>query len=360
MSNLVIIDDEEDHRIALVAAVRLVDPAIEIREWSPDKTADVDPYARFKELIDDQTVFVVTDYDLTKQGPSGLFGDSIVSWCQMRSIPVGDYSRRTVSMLPEEPNQYEIRVPVSDDVASATFIVGVFRGFSAIGEAIAKQKEHLEARRSPVALLSLILGRPQEEARFSLYGVRLGASNPSLQEHLRQTNDPPTSDKQRLLTYVIGHLLLNVVLKYPGPILTMAALAAYAACDVSESETLLAVFEEAKYLGPFNEVVPAFWLSDVDEVLRRLVGQLPSPPDTLTVGELNRLAVEHELNRALAPFACTRCEGKNGGFWCPFTKRPVCLLPTCSVSSNAWIPQGARSCRIERGFYDEWAPVLGF
>jgi hypothetical protein len=361
MSNLLIIDDEEEHRIALVAAIRAIDPTIEIKEWSPRKDDDTDPHARFHQFVrDGKTKFVVTDHDLTKQGPPGLLGDSIVTWCQLLSIPVGDFSRRTVSLLPEEPNQYEIRVPVSDDAASAAFIVSVYRGFNDISRAVSSDNDELASKKSPVAVLTSVLGRPEEEPRFALYGVRLGSSNPSLKEHIRTQPDPQVADKQKILSYVIGHLLLNVVLRYPGPILTAAALAAYTAADLSETNALETLFASARYEGPFGGISPLFWSSDVDELLDELVKTIPGDTATETRGELNRLAIEARLGRPLKRHECDRCGGRNGGFWCPFTKRPVCQLPTCSAASNAWIPQGARVCRIEKEFYNEWSPILGF
>jgi hypothetical protein len=218
----------------------------------------------------------------------------------------------------------------------------------------------IASKKSPVAVLTSVLGRPEEESRFALYGVRLGSSNPSLKEHIRTQLDPPTIDKQKILSYVIGHLLLNVILRYPGPILPASALAAYVATDLSEVETLETLFASAKYAGPFGDASPSFWLSDVDSILDDLLKEIPQGTAADTRGEINRVAIETRLGRSLKRHGCLRCEGLNGGFWCPFTKRPVCQLPSCSAVSNAWIPQGARVCRIEKAFYDEWSPILGF
>jgi hypothetical protein len=357
MGNLLLIDDEVEHRKSLAAAIVSHDSQIEIREWSPAQTEN--PLEEFNKRVDDDTVLVITDYDLTKGGITGLFGATIVGWCQSKSIPVGDFSRGKVSQLPKEPNQYEIRVPTNDDEA-ARYVAGVFRGFESINEAVKGSASALNAKKSPVGVLAEILGRSQEESRFSLYGVRLGASNPSLKEHIRTQSDPQTPEKQRLLAYVIGHLLLNVILRYPGPIMGANVLASYVAASTDEVDDLATLFADARYKGPFDQVDQFFWLSDVDSLLETLVTEVGEPPEAETQGELRRLAVEWRLGRKLRKHGCTRCGGKNGGFWCPFTERAVCQLPECSIGSNAWIPQGARLCRIEKDFYDEWAPVLGF
>jgi len=81
--------------------------------------------------------------------------------------------------------------------------------------------------------------------------------------------------------------------------------------------------------------------------------------ENATVGEMNRAALEKQLGAVLPRHGCTRCQGQNGGFYCPFTKRAVCLRSDCSVGSNGWIPPGARLCRIEKDYFDEWSPLLG-
>jgi hypothetical protein len=358
MSNILLIDDDEAHLRELAETIALHDATLEVRTWKPAK--DENPATRFAEKRDEQTVLVVTDYDLTQQGPPGLLGNSVVAWCQQLNIPVGDFSRGLVQNLPEEPNQYEIRVPANDPEAAAKFIIGVYRGFDSISSALAGLDEELFSKRSPVAVLAEILGRPQEEARFAPYAIRLGSSNPSLKEHIRLHPDPDTGEKRKLLSYVLGHLLLNVVLRYPGPIMNSDSLAAYLGCSMSEVETLMEFFHQSRYRGPFGEVGNFFWLSDADAHLQPLIANLPTETSTETRGELNRLAVEQSLGRELERHDCDICQGVNGGFWCPFTKKPVCQIRDCSVSSNAWIPQGARLCRIKKEFYDEWAPVLGF
>jgi hypothetical protein len=171
--------------------------------------------------------------------------------------------------------------------------------------------------------------------------------------------EPSDERKRRLLSYIIGHLLLNAVLRFPGPIMSMRALKAYTASDEADAPDILALFAPAAYAGPFSRLDTFFWLSKVDEILDTYIGALPADVQTETSGEMNRKAIEAHLNRDLARHGCPRCQGANGGFYCPLTQRTVCLRQDCSVGSNSWIPAGARLCRIERDFFDEWAPVLG-
>lgn len=365
MKNIVLIDDAEDLLKELEAALKKnLDPAVvEVRTWLP-RGNDGNTKARFDTLLDDETALVVTDYDLTSAGQTGLFGSTIVNWCQSRLIPVGDFSRGNVGALPKEPSQYEIRIPTDTD-AAASYIRSVYGGFTSISAALSRNPDLLHKKRSPAGVLSQILERPAEESRLGLYGARLGNANAALMEQLvsaasDQEAEPTEQEKSRLLTYVLGHLLLNVILRFPGPIMNRRALTAFLSVEAKEFDAVVELFEAAQYRGPFSDIERYFWLADVGQVLEPLVEQVDPELVTETQGEMNRAAIEKKLGKVLLRHSCPRCQGKNGGFWCPFTDRTVCDLPTCSVGSSAWIPAGAKLCRIEKDFYDEWAPVLGF
>jgi len=362
MQNLVLIDDDEDQVTNLSRSLKetLATDECEIRTWIPSSD-DAKAKDIFDEKIDSETVLVVTDYDLTQKGQTGLFGSTIVSWCQTLLVPVGNFSRGNRDTLPREPNQYEIRIPPTTDQA-APYIAAIYHGFCSISSALRQHSEVLR-KKSPVGVLAQILGKPTEESRLALYGSGLGNSGAALIGKMVDNGarpEPSDDNKIRLLTYVLGHLLLNVVLRFPGPILGRCGLAAYLAIAPGELDKVEALFEEAKYSGPFKEVEPYFWLSLVDESLDQMGGSNPSESNAETQGELNREIVELKLGQKLARHDCSRCDGKNGGFLCAFTKRTVCDRPDCSVGSSGWIPPGARLCRIEKEFYDEWAPILGF
>jgi hypothetical protein len=364
MKSILLIDDAPEVIAELQKGIRKYLPEIEaeIRIWTPGND-ETDPLERFTNLVDRDTVLVVTDIDLTGHGQTGLFGASIVAWCQIRAIPVGDYSRDPKWELPKEPNLFEMRVP-KDAMRAAAYISGVFRGFAQIRDQLAANAD-LSKMRSPPAAIAALLGEPSLESQFELYGVRLGATSASFVERIVHTPQPDaesaTDEKQSLLAYIVGHLLLNSVLRFPGPIASLIELTAYVGVSPDEMPRIAELFCDAQYTGPFKDLGPYYWLHRVDEILRPLLDAvaptLQAEPETH--GEFNRLAIERKLQVALARHACPRCHGVNGGFWCPFTKRAVCLRSDCSVGANSWVPQGARMCRIERTFYDEWAPILG-
>jgi hypothetical protein len=363
MNSILLIDDKASVLDELEGGLRKLLGAkeAEIRRWSPSKDVG-DARVAFGKLVDHETVLVITDQDLTGTGATGLFGSSIVAWCQGLAIPVGDYSRALDTKLPKEPNLFEVRVP-PDSARASKFIAAIFRGFAAIREQLAARKELL-TKRSPAGAIADLLGVPSFESQFALYGVRLGATSAALVERFIGTaapdKEPSEQDKQAVLSYIVGHLLLNAVLRFPGPIASATELSGYLGVSSDEMEAVSKLLGAAIYTGPFQEIGPYYWVAKVDEQLRPMIDALDEAEGkTETHGELHRNALEKRLGRKLKRYDCPRCHGQNGGYWCPFTSHAVCQRPDCSVGANSWIPQGARMCRIERGFYDEWAPILG-
>jgi hypothetical protein len=337
-------------------------PEVEVRRWMPAADGD-DPEQTFAALVDAETVLVATDYDLTGNGLKGLFGLTIVGWCQTRSIPVGDFSRGHTHDLPDEPNLFELRVP-PDDVAGARYIAAAVEGFMKIRAAFAGNASLVEPGQNLATILATILDRPHLDSQFALYMTRLGSANSSLVQRLTDFAEPDAApsdqDKVQVLTYVLGHVLLNAILKFPGPILSEQALCAYVATSFDECQVLVPLFERAVYAGPFALGARRYWREDVDEIIFGLAGDL-GESQFAGFGDFNRAVVEGALGRELAAHACDRtgCGGKKGGFLCPFTNRPVCERGDCSVPSSSWIPRGAQLSRVERDYYDEWAPLLG-
>lgn len=352
MPSLLLVDDKIDlaHDLGSQIEATLGRKGI-VKYWIPPK-GSTNPRSDFMAELDADTLLVVTDYDLTT-AQTGLFGPSVVAWGQQAAIPVADYSRQNVGDLPREPDFFEIRVPREDAVDPAHFISSVFQGFEAIGKALVDSPDFLDER-SPAAVLAKVLGKPELEPDLSLYALRLAPASGALTTFL--FDNPPSTDKAAILRYVVGHLLLNSVLRYPGPIVSSSGLRAYLATDDAAKPEIAELFKDARYQGPFAALDSYYWLNHVDDLLGRM---LPEPTETETSGEANRKAIEAKLGHTVAQHACPRCGGTNGGFFCPFTTRTVCVLPTCSVGSNSWIPQGARVCRIERDFFDEWSPILG-
>lgn len=356
--SIAIVDDARAQLAELETklATILVGEDVQVRSWAP-KSGD-DAEAELAKLVNGGTGLVVTDYDLTGNGSMGLFGATVVAWCQARLIPVADFSRNNAGQLPSEPMLFELRVP-SDLNEGAHYAARLYLGFRDLADALGRTDTG--AFRSPAEALATVLERPKLENRLSLYTSLLGAASPSLLERMKGAfaADPVAvaAEKNRLLSYVLGHLLVNAVLRYPGPILSDKALCAYAAVNYAEREELSQFFAKAVYAGPFAADHGFYWRSEVDDVLEAL--EVDEAPNVENPGALRRSIVETALGRRLARHECARCLGENGGYLCPFTHKTVCERRDCSVGSTSWIPSGADVSRVDRDFYDEWAPFLG-
>jgi hypothetical protein len=324
--SILLIDDNEELLDTLHAELAdvLTGESVDIRRWVPT-AADGSPDDVFQSKVDDTTVLVVTDYDLTSGGKTGLFGLSIVGWCQTRAIPVGDFSRK-IPGLPSGPNLFELRVPTGADEAAA-FIASIYRGFKHIREEIVARPD-LVAKRSLALVLADLLGRPNLESEFALYISWLSAANSGLLDKLRAAAPPagaPTSaEKNSLLTYILGHVLLNAILKYAGPILSEEAFCAYLATTSDQIDNVASLFKSALYDGPFSGIRRYFWREAVDPVIDELARSVEDQQFD-TFGELNRRAVELALGQALPRHACDRCAGQNGVFLPIY---PSARLPT--------------------------------
>jgi hypothetical protein len=356
MGSIVLIDDDADQLNALEARLRSLLPGdVTVETWAPIGS-DV-PRERWQRLINPETVLVVTDRELGGKGLAGFHGLTVVSWCQEQAVPVGDFSRR-IDEVRGEPDLFEIRVP-PDTEAAAPYIAIIYGGFDAVRRGT-REALRDETTKSPASVLAHILQRPDLGPALSLYTSRLGAANAALIDmlrRLREKRDVITDDREKLTAYVVAHVLLNGVLRYPGPILSGRALTAYCGAGPESMPTLAEYFGEAKYAGPFADTDNYFWRSDVDRALALAADTVSIESETS--GGFNRAVLEATLGNRLASFSCSRCHGTNGGYYCPFTDRPVCERADCSVAANSWIPAGATVCRVEREYFDEWAPLLG-
>ena len=336
-----------------------------VRGWDPrDLSGDAE--SGFEDRICEDTVLVVTDLDLTP-AVTGLFGYSIVAWCRKRFIPVGDFSNK-MDALPKEPDLFELRVP-RDGTRAVAFIARMYRGFRDIRARMDASGSILAETESPGQLLATLLGRGDLENHFSPYMTRPGMFNASLLDTLSgldvEGTERRTAEKTKLLTYILGHVFTNAVLRYPGPLLGEGPCCAYLAMSEEDADAVVELFGEARFDGPFADGENLFWRDRVDAVIERLSAKHEvSDGDYESFGDYHRAVMTKALastGREAKRHGCTRagCGGSKGGFWCPFRKRAVCEREDCSSTASSWVPSGAYACRVERDYFDERAPILG-
>lgn len=355
---ILIVDDDQARLDLLVGATeRALEGSVfpvSVERWRP--VGGQDPYETFREKTREVPVLVASDIELTGAGLTGLFGSSVVAWCRQRAIPVCGYTQRIDGLLSRHPDLFEFRIDIDPEVAGPQ-MAGIASGFLSMRAAIGELRPGPEAIRSPTELIAALLGRRGQAASFSLYASRIASSNAAIVDVIRRG---AVSDalREELVAYVCGHLLVNGILRFPGPIASLEALCAYLALPKAAGEQVAAIFDVARYGGPFASLDRFYWVDDVDDIIDDLAsaqGREPSdPPD-----RYRRAVVEAHAGADLGRHDCERCQGARGGFWCPFERRPVCDRPDCSVTSSNLVPQGAGLTRVERDFYEQWAPLLG-
>lgn len=346
---LLVVDDDELRLRPLVAAIADQVEA-EVVAWHVGSTNDrQDPLERFTEEAERGLALVVTDDDLTTGG-TGLLGSAVTNWAQNRYIPVCNFSRAPRRRLPRERSFFEIRVPSgADEDEIAGFVARVYSGFDEL-------RSHIDSHAGmrPAELLAGALGEVATEDDLAPYLASTSASWLILQG----VADLEDADEVRtdLLTFLLGHVMMNAVLEFPGPILSVDALAAYCAVSTEMSSKLADLFASAEFRGPFSAERAYFGRKGVDRILDEHAEGLSSSP--AEPDEYNRAIVELVLGE-VTPHGCDRCGGTRGGYWCPFTSRPVCTREDCSETSDTWIPRGAVLARVERDYYERLSPLVG-
>ena len=359
---ILLIDDQPDLIGELRKALQeeLAEEGAQIDLWVPERTSE-DPDTLLASKVQKDTVLVITDYDLTKKGFLGFQGSNVRSWCQHALVPVGDFSRGKSKSLPDEPDLFSTRVPTQPLEDGARRISAIYRGFTEVRKRV---NEAMANSSSISALTAKVLGCPELEPSLSLYFSRLATSNPWIRIRLRELMESKVEealpDIEGLVSYVIGHAIQNLILAFPGPLMNVSVLAAYLSVTEKDAKMFVKQTGLQTYNGPFSTLEDYFWRQDVDRKVDEIVeasgGDLPSEED-----RLNRFAVESILGKKAEAHVCTRksCHGLRGGYWCPFTRRPVCTRTDCSEATTAWIPDGADLCRVEKNFFDTFAPLLG-
>lgn len=348
---LLLIDDDTRQLDALESAVRKAvgESALEIRRWQPSR--DEGPVGdSIAAALAPRPTLVVTDHDLGESGPAGLRGATIISRCRAAAIPVGVYSRHLPDEL-EEPDLFNF-VFESDAELAADAIANIVLGFHQLS-ALLSARDETEDHDSWSSTLANLLGQPQASNSFSLYSVRTGASHHGLIESLMKERGVEVA-RHILETYVLGHLLKNSILRYPGPLLDGPTLCSYlAVSDACEAE-LTELFKACAYDGPFSQLRRFFWHQLVEDQLFEMGGDNFDIDDAF---QRRALLAASLKDPGLHP--CDHCDGDRGGYRCPYIDRTVCDLPQCSVPTSSWIPQGAYLSRADRDYYDRLSPLLG-
>ena len=353
--NILLIDDNSKNlgQLNLELHKLLKPQGISINAWNPVRN-DGNPAQIIKKYLKNKPILVVTDYDLSSDGLTGFYAPTIVRWCKSQLVPVGEYSQQNKFGFINQPNLFDIRVPGNNEDAPAQ-IASIAEGFISIRNFIQTNKDLLKGKLSLSKLISLLLEREYLDYEFFWYLESIDMVSNNLLLFMNGSKKVSLQKLQVATSYLIGHLLLNSILKFPGPIISEVALCSYLSITTNELDKMAKVFNKAKYNGPFSSIGRFYWREDIDQIVMKNGDDLQD--DFEGIGDYNQAVIKN-LGINCKPFNCNQCGGKNGGYYCPYTQKTVCELDSCSVASSAWIPRGADVCRIERVFFDNWTPLL--
>jgi hypothetical protein len=149
----------------------------------------------------------------------------------------------------------------------------------------------------------------------------------------------------RLMSSLIGYWIYNVLLQFPGPIVSEGAAASF--LDISEEDfsrvEIRNIFKDALYKGPFNNTDQYWWTRKIDNILAAsILAEDKEIPSGNILATRTGFEVKH-----------SRCyTGHDGaGYFCIIRRTPVCAVH--SLNPGGWIPSGADLSRIEKTKYNE-------
>ena len=165
-----------------------------------------------------------------------------------------------------------------------------------------------------------------------------------------QLIESKNSKSNRMISALIGYWIYNVLLQFPGPIVSKGAASSY--LDILESDfeksEINDIFSDAMYLGPFKETGPYWWTRKIDVILAsNTTNEDKEVISGFILAERKLLGVSH-----------SRCFANHdvAGYYCIIRQTPVCEIH--SVNPSGWVPPGADLTRIEKRKYEELSPWI--
>ena len=325
---------------------------IDITHWRPNSERDGNPAEKISELLSKKPLLVVTDVDLTENGFNGFYGTSIVKSCQNALIPICEFSVNEKFKLPDSPNLFNIYLTSDFDLA-AREIASIYLGFKQIRDYFNQPHDFEEI--SYATSLANLLKRDDLYYEFAKYIESFDKVNQFIID-ITQNSDKKNSNEviNHIFFYVVGHVLLNTILRYPGPIISEKVLCAYMAVKHCEGDKLAKIFKDAFYCGPFDNIDKFYWLGKVDNIV---IKHKSDTDEIENIGEFNQTIVK-SIDPSIESLECEKSNCRVGGFYCPFKMKTVCDSENCSIFSDRWLPVGANMCRISKEYFDEWEPLF--
>lgn len=292
---------------------------------------------------------VVIDTDLTKYPDVDLNEPTIANECKRHNVPYCVYNVDTTQKIEKLKSWQDegINLISRDPELIARQCVGVYHGFDHIKNTVKGivSKTFL----GPTEIVSNVMGAPKEsKSQIALYLESYYKMVPS--EQSKET------EFKNYITPLLGYIVYNSILRFPGVVLNETAAASYLDIKVSQfsNPKTQKYFKDALYTGPFNELGPYWWKEGLDKLLA----------EVKTNSEKNQTGRDFIRKKGLTKIERCRCEDKSSrghlgaGYVCVITNTPVCAKH--SKGSISWLPRGATLARISNSEWDELGPWFSF
>ena len=310
------------------------DREIEV-EWYTTEKGTVEEFLKKDESIG--MVALDWELDLYKKHVSRQAVEGI---CDEEGIPICiyQYASTVEDKIKRMMKWGENKIWLQDFKTVEDLKQGIFSivlGFSSIRKGL----NEFEGSRFPLGkLINEILLTPQE-ARISI--------DQYLWSRFRAFQVLESTDQKsvRLMSSLIGYWIYNVLLQFPGPIVSEGAAASF--LDISEEDfsrvEIKNIFKDALYKGPFNNTDQYWWTRKIENIL---AASILAEDKEIPSGNILATRTGFEVRHS-------RCyTGHEGaGYFCIIRRTPVCAVH--SLNPGGWIPSGADLSRIEKTKYEE-------
>jgi hypothetical protein len=350
---IVLFEDTEETASRLIAALDnlLGESGKVVRFEGADHHTDTTYELRLFEALRREPyadpALIVADRDLSKTKEYRGLSESIVRRVADRlAIPQCCYSRGSESApmnVAEEREGFIAVAFANDENECAWNVIDIANGFSELRSKLAPIADPW-GQQTAGETLAEVLGKPEYSDKIALYAS--GDRN-RLGQVISMAHQSPQERLSRL-TCLLGYFLWDSVLEYPGVVVNLIAAASYLNIQTDQfrgNEKLRAVFQDARYEGPFSKAKgPLWWRGVLDDIVAR------------SEYSDGRELASQALGTDVARSECSEDPSIPAGYYCMLSKQPVSLKN--SYPGLAWFPRGGDLARVSKKSFDELGPWL--
>jgi hypothetical protein len=301
--------------------------------------------------------FIICDQDLSQiPGYSGLSAQVIMGLAYAEGIPVALYSRGKEDFMTQRLKarrpflERRFLLHLDDQNWDAEQFARkariIFDGCQSVLGFLQKKlkKTSKPAGQTPAKWMSQLLDRPQIVNRLELYG---SGDQQYLSWLVASGREDDHKQFTRVLAAELSYWLWDSILRFPG--ITVNKVAAASLLNLSpetwEKPEVQALFESAKYHGPFAVDKKFWWRDELQAIVRKAAAE-----DGLAF-------VTAKGIKGAVRSSCRVKSEKTAGYYCMLSEEPVSREE--SVGNIPYFPSGADLARISRPEFKKVAPWAG-